>query len=506
MDSATSSAHASNRPSNTNSQLSLQGTPQSTPNKLSSGSRVASGGKDSSPIISPQPPGSLSRRISTLGTRALDVPSSPRPQTIQLASPDLRTELIPTISNFNGQPVNRATNGPANHSGHRGFVVHRNLSSQPFAPGHRAPTLAAPITTNPPHSPRPMASSSSLDKLKNAADMSPAKNLRRRQSSDIDGRGLQRSPSDTSSMGKGFGSKLVRLLSRNSSQRSRLRKKDKGANGSSDVDESVFASAGTSPADAIHRGSLEGLPMPNVAASESGFPSPGFGGLPIGDHLDRPGALTWESRLRNGSSIRRGSSLSEEFTRGVDEEEFDWNETLSDDDDYDDRATKPVLPNSAPNLTPHCRSSSNGILGLEIDPLPIPPPASIAPTLAAIPVSSPLGPVDPAATPASPRPQPTNSAPTSPSLPSEFGHRSPSRATARAAHSPLRANFAADRARSPLGVGEDVKSSTMRLGLSRQTSAPMPEDGEADEGLAISIGSRRGRKVSILGKKSYLED
>lgn len=109
--------------------------------------------------------------------------------------------------------------------------------------------------------------------------------LRRRQSSDIDSLGRQRSPSSASSNSH-LGSKLVRLLSRSGSQR-------------------------------------QPPSSPRRMSSES--------------HPARTSMETFES---SSSVPPTGGHIREDFA-----EEVDWNETLSDDEDY-----TPALRPSAPNF------------------------------------------------------------------------------------------------------------------------------------------------------------
>lgn len=167
------------------------------------------------------------------------------------------------------------------------------------ASGSQHPALLAVVPLADEESTRPLASSSSLDKL---ANPSPPAALRRRQSSDIDVLGRQRSPSNASSTR--IGSKLVRLLSRNNSQR-------------------IPARRNQDQPPSPRRMSLDEVrnPRPSTDTFESGSPEVGVPGHHWGNHL------------RSEPTPRRGSNLSEEY-RGV-LEEVDWNETLSDDDDYD---------------------------------------------------------------------------------------------------------------------------------------------------------------------------
>jgi hypothetical protein len=110
--------------------------------------------------------------------------------------------------------------------------------------------------------------------------------------------------------------------------------------------------------------------------------------------------------------------------------------------------------------------------------------------------------------------------------------RSP-RASASASHSPYRSTgLAHERARSPLGRDDggpalpNGHGSPMRVGLARQSSSRSAkgltlggqeagngngngfgaEGGEEDEGLAISIGGKRGRKGSVIVRKPTSEE
>jgi hypothetical protein len=358
---------------------------------------------DASPSILPTPFGSLSRRLSTL---------APNPDPTHPPSP----------------------NTPPIH----GFVVHRKAAHDTLIPSSEAYISS-------------LDSTASIEKHR--PELSPSSSLRRRQSSDIDVLGRQRSPSNASSSGTGLGSKIVRLLSRTGSQRSRSRRAEQ-------LPSDAEVSPGSSPVRAMHRMSLdEGLPRRSIDTLESSSYSsgrPGLEGLP---------EMSWESRLQQQAGpIRRGSQRSEDFIRGVQEEEVDWNETLSDGDED-------VEPDAGPVAWRH--------EGLGLSTLQ---PVSTAPALQTIPDASPTGAVEPLHEASS----------------LELPQRATSRTSSRGSHSPYRANFQPERTRSPLGRTEEVSTSPLRL---RQTVVE-----EDDEGLAISIGSKRGRKGSMLGSKSIHAD
>ncbi|WVQ98761.1 hypothetical protein IAU59_005892 [Kwoniella sp. CBS 9459] len=512
---------------------------------------TATTNRDVSPMASPLPaPPSLSRRFSLLGAKLIsggggennnNNTSPPQPSVVSGASPLLTSSGQNSPESGADAPPTRA-NSVASSIGSvpaaRGFVVHRRPSTHlappsaalpPTAPPNAPlPSAMVPLADDTPRSPRPVASSSSLDKFRHAAsssDLSPNNSLRRRGSSEIDVMSRQRSHSNASSIS----SKLAKLL-RTGSQRSRTRGggvfPDKEIMlAASDVDEpsssnSVYnapSAVSSSPAEALGRMSLDDVPpRHSLDAFESGSYSPGkVVGLISVERQGNPTAAAaaaaswnWDPRLRG--PLRRGSNLSEEFTRGVEEEEVDWNGPISDEDDYEDeppRGAAVGLTPSAPNLTPSWRRSSRDGLGLDMQQqqqqdqphLPIAQPVAAAPTLDPIPDGSPAN-NSSGGLAIPPRPSPINIIP-SPDSASSSSHRSPSRASSRLSQSPYRSHFVGDRAKSPLGRAEDVNSSPIRLALSRQTSASvLAADDDEDEGLAISIGSRRGRRSSMLGR------
>ncbi|WVF72184.1 hypothetical protein IAT40_006996 [Kwoniella sp. CBS 6097] len=481
---------------------SAVGTPRSS--KLIGLAPAATTNRDVSPMNSPLPaPPSLSRRFSLLGAKLISGdststhspphPSGASPSASGQTSPESAGDIPPTrngsVASMQSMPT-------------RGFVVHRRPSTHPVPPPPPVPSAMVPLADDTPKSPRPVASSSSLDKFRHAAassDLSPNNSLRRRGSSEIDVMSRQRSHSNASSIS----SKLARLL-RTGSQRSRARGgvPDKEMLAASDADEPggniAPSAASSSPADALGRMSLDEMPpRQSLDAFESGSYSPGkVMGLNNPEPARQGGtavAWNWDPRLRG--PLRRGSNLSEEFTHGVEEEEVDWNGPISDDDEYEDPPRAALLTPSAPNFNSTWRRSSRDGLGLDMQQIPIAQPVAAAPTLDPIPDGSPAN--NGSSALAVPRPSPINIIP---SPDNASTHRSPSRASSRLSQSPYRSHFTGDRAKSPLGRPEDVNSSPMRLALSRQTSASVLADDDEDEGLAISIGSRRGRRSSMLGR------
>ncbi|RSH94107.1 hypothetical protein EHS25_006761 [Saitozyma podzolica] len=366
VDSGTTNTSAENStvPSTVPSQSSLQG--QATPGGRFK-ARLPSMSRDASPMLSPNPQASLSRRFSILGGGAKVHEQGPSPmrQTVQLASPSVspHPQLTPdgasealnrsaSAQSSVGMGAGSISGSSATPQGRPGFIARRpSLNRQP---SHLAPptgsksTVVTPLTEEP-RSPRQMASTSSLDKYKSAVpNVSPPSsiNLRRRQSSEPDIPARHRSPSNASSNGMGGFGKLVRLLSRNSSQRSngRFRRRDRAAGNSGvssveDGDDHAIASvsAGTSPREVSGRMSLDADIPPR--RSQETFESSSYssrGVMPSPDRSAFHGA-PWESRLRAGPALRRGSNLSEEFARAVyeGEEEVDWNESLTDDEEFD---------------------------------------------------------------------------------------------------------------------------------------------------------------------------
>lgn len=167
--------------------------------------------------------------------------------------------------------------------------------------------------------------------------------------------------------------------------------------------------------------SLEGLPRKStedlMVSNRGVLPSP-----------ERLGTGHWEARIKREIPTRRGSNLSEEFTRCV-QEEVDWDEPVSDEDEYVD----------------------NSPAGLGID-VSCSPGFGEATFDSVSSLAAPFHPIS--------------------------GQRILPSTQARSPQSPLRpAEF--DRTQGRAADG--------------------PDDLE-EEGLAISVGSRRGRRKSILGK------
>ncbi|WRT67169.1 uncharacterized protein IL334_004135 [Kwoniella shivajii] len=433
--------------------------------------------RDITPMNSPlPPPAGMSRRISSLGTTVQTGDSSPYPQG---TSPVVSTHTSPESGDENS---NRTPSVTSIHSAAgRSYSVQQRPSNHLVPP---APSVMVPLADDSPRLARPTASTSSLDKIKSGSDLSPKVSLRRQGSGDAEDLNRQRPRSHSNA--SSISSKLARLL-RTGSQRSR-RPPDKELLAASDVEESGIApsAASSSPADVLGRISLDEPPRLPSETFESGSYSSQRGFAPSPER----GMWNWDSRLRSGP-MRRNSNLSEEYTRPIDraldEEEVDWNGPISDDDDYDESSSssRPIPP-SAPNFTPSWRRNSRDTLGLDIQ-LPTAQPVAVTPSLDPIPDGSPLSNLS-----VPPRPAPISISST------DSMQCTPSRASSRLSQSPYRSTFAGDRAKSPLGVPED---SPRRLALSRQTSASILDDDE-DEGLAISIGSRRGRKGSMLGRRA----
>ncbi|WWC89999.1 uncharacterized protein L201_004929 [Kwoniella dendrophila CBS 6074] len=488
--------------------------------------------RDISPMTSPLPAPGLSRRLSLLGAKLLPGDSPPQPQG---ASPNISGHTSPES---NGEVPDRTPSvGSAQSTSGRSFMVHRQPSTHLVPP---IPSTMVPLADETPRSPRPIASSSSLDKFKTNSDLSPQNSLRRRGSGDIDVINREagyrpRAHSNASSIS----SKLARLL-RTGSQRSR-RQPDKEILAASDVEESAMtpSAASSSPADALGRISLDEGPRRSMETFESGSyssqprafaPSPERG----------TGQWNWDNRLRAGP-LRRGSNLSEEY-RPVDEEEVDWNGPISDEDEYGEEpnndinlettsssrlnysnsgnARSSALTPSAPNFPSNWRRGSRDGLGLDMQlPPPStssqPVPVAATPTLDPIPDGSPVPAPSSLSIPTR-NSSSSNPSPISPSSPSSTSNpinislpssstetiqRTPSRSSSRLSQSPFRSSHLGERARSPLGPHHhhhhhyhhagggpeepnlSTSSSSPRRSnfLSRQTSAPVFDLEEQDD-------------------------
>ncbi|KAK4685480.1 SNF1-activating kinase 1, partial [Tremellales sp. Uapishka_1] len=456
-DSVVNSVISSNAPSTAPSQVNLL----YRPSPIVKPSRTASG-RDISPVPSPMP--GMTRRFSLLAGSKQDfrAPSpirtlhpSPRRSTIQLASPD---------ATASPEALGRSVSAQSGTS-NRGFIVHRRLDNHLLPPTSSSSTSTVNPTMVPvsdtSQSPRHVASATSLDKLRSDPALSPTNSLRRRQSDDISGSSRQRSTSNASSSHHGIGSKLVRLLSRNSSQRSRINVTKKPSLAGSDLDDDAQ----------LPRQSLESTIESGSYSSNGGnrlMPSP-----------DRLGNFAWDSRLRNEGRVRRSSNLSERPVNMLDND-IDYDISLSalsddDDDEYDDQSPGLCLPRSAPNFPPSWHGDEEG-LGLDFDSSP---PSQGAHHVSAVPALDPIPDASPTYHQSVPRP--LNLSPTH----GEFGFRSHSKGSP----SPFRPGSAMSekRTRSPLGFKESLYSDDARK----------DDDEDDDGGLAISLG-RRGRKGSLL--------
>lgn len=240
--------------------------------------RIPTGSKETSPLTSPSPGNSRSRRFSALAPRP-DVPS-PRRSSVQL---DALQAAAPEM----------ASRSVSSQSSQRGFVVHRpHMLVKPDDSG----SSFADTGDRPPA--RTMASSSSLDKLRSSPDVHPSNNLQRR-SSDMAVPTRPRAPSNASSSG-GLGHRLMKMISRSGSSRSRPPTFEE-----SDVDEQRALPNRVYSSDA-------------VSVSEGGRRSSDIDSISTGPHGAPVGfERLWQSRLTE-SRQRRGSTLSEEVVVRVD--------------------------------------------------------------------------------------------------------------------------------------------------------------------------------------------
>ncbi|WVR05210.1 hypothetical protein IAU60_002222 [Kwoniella sp. DSM 27419] len=432
---------------------------------------LLSANKDVSPLTSPLPaPPHISRRLSLLGSKLLAGDVSPHHSGASSAvsgatSPDSGSDThIIAPSTASHYP----TTDPSGHH---------------FASAHLAPPRP-PLGEDISRSPRTVASSSSLDKIKQVSDLSPSNSLRRRGSSEVDVH-RPRSHSNASNIS----SRIVRLL-RTGSQRSRTRPSDKEILATPDHEElgRTHSPTPSSPAEALGRMSIdESRARRSMDTAESSSYS--YSSRAMAPSPDRYGAKNWDTRLRQ--PLRRGSNLSEEYHRNVEEEEVDWIGPISDEDDYDE-SPRPTLPPSAPNLTPSWRRSSREGLGFDVVQPPAPQPVSAVPSLDPIPDGSPSKPSSMA----------SRTSPITITTSQDMMQRSSSRTSGRLSQSPYRATFGGDRARSPLGQPEDGRGSPMRLRLGHEGNAGNDDDEEEEEGLAISMTSKRERRHSMLARKT----
>ena len=177
--------------------------------------------------------------------------------------------------------------------------------------------LAPPDGTESPH----LASSSSLDKMRvNTPDHTISR---------------ERSTSNASNSGFGLSGKLIRMISRTSSQRSRFRRQ----NDPGDVDDINLT---------------DRLSLDDNHSLETGQSPERFGQR--------------ESRMKGPEPVRRGSNLSEDLPRRV-QEEVDWDEAISDEEEYvgEPIPERAVTAPSTP-IIKH-RSPSQSSSGLSHSPL-----------------------------------------------------------------------------------------------------------------------------------------
>ncbi|WVQ71671.1 hypothetical protein IAR50_001211 [Cryptococcus sp. DSM 104548] len=438
-------------------------TPKST--KLAALNTATTPSRDASPLNSPLPYPSLVRRISQLNGKSSDhSPSLPVHSAGGQGGPSERPlHASPESSR------DPATKLPTS------YVAARRLSSHL---SHHPRPVIVPVIDDTTHSPHPVASSSSLDRFRSASDQPFVANLRRRESSEADMYGRQRSHSNASSISN----KLARLW-RTTSQRSKsLAPERESSHHDSDLEDLAVTdrSVGSeSPGNRFGRMSLEDpYPRENLEYLESSSQS---SHMPSPERSLPPG---WDTRMRTNVS-RRGSSLSEEFSsKDVPEEEIDWEGSISDEDDY-------VQSGGAGKVEANSRwnKPGNDSLGLALDtPQPITLPVSAAPSLEPIPDGSPIAPLTFPISRSPSRPSPLNIRPSTP----DSVHRAASRTSPRGSHSPFRNGFGGERAKSPLGSFREDSRRTM-LGQAHSSVLLDDDDEDEDEGLAISIGNRRRR-------------
>lgn len=456
--------------------------------------RLPPGSRHTAPMntaVTPAPAMIVSRRFSLLGARHLDSSSPNRQQSISSATPDVNDTAVPlSVPSFGNRPVTQALPAAQLTLGNK-FMV--ESSTTPSGIRSHPTTATEPVEGKLPIPFRSLASSSSLDKLKSPKDQSPTSSLRRRQSCDIDGFGRQLPPEVSLSTSNGIGSKLGRLLS--GTRRSRFLRRDK-ASGHLEVENFDELAEKPLRVHAIQSMSLDdGMPRQSLETFDSESYSPRLG--PVATDLDRLGGLAWQSRLNARPGVRRGSSMSEEFSRGVAEEEVDWSEPISDEEEEVESTS---LPLKASML--EVRSRHQADEGLPLDPQTIPYPQSsalaLSPAIGVSPESLYSSTRGPAA-----RSSRSITSPTSIDTSGGLQKRSSLRGNPHSP-SPYRTGNEEERRKSSLSRNQDDRRSASRPQGNRQTSDSWSDQNDEDEGLAISVGSRRGRKGSMRPKASSL--
>lgn len=493
---------------------------------------------------SPHPP-PLSRRMSLLGKNPAQVDRGQQAgQYVSLTSPASGMLGLPDTSDMLGRSVSdRST---TSSSGFAPFRIHDRHGSQMLG----VPKQSLGSAGSNEHLPRPLATSTSAEDLDGmilsrvtgtsvSSRTSGGLNLRRRQSSDIDGAGRQRTLSSASSS-KGNFSRLTRYISRGLSQKSSsagssaprgggMHRHDFSPSPTSDGDmEDESHSGHGSPlrnarlrsvsGDDIGRKSLEttssysGAPSsPVPRGSSSMFPS-----LPLPDFDNA------SFDLASRSSRDKMYVLPAEAAQQP-QETYDLEDGVdsSDDDDFGQHYTRHLEHPEELNRG-NWRMNASGIQGRSLEPSAMVSPESIltkglglttdvsrfsdaeegdhmAETSAPVyNMLSPLQPLTPATeegnamddvTPlAAPHAWKAPKSPTSPTTTSstsfaEHRRRSMSRGSARG--SPLRSSLP-DRSRSPFGLDRRWVEESVD---------DEDEDDEEEEGLAIDIG-KRGRRGS----------
>lgn len=465
---------ASALPSAAPSQLNLQSTVTTASYRPDSAQFMGEISPSGSPI---HHGGGLTRRLSILGSRIHDAMPSPRRSNSQLASPGPSGH---SFSITGTELAHRSFSSQSNQSAHKGFFVHRpdpaSLTRR-IASGDRTGPIAQDVATR---SPRPVTSSGSLDRLRSQVDSSPETNLLRRQS-DVDVPGRSRSDSVTSTHALGIGSRLVRLLSRTSSQRSRSRHPDPGEEDLTVVasDRPVYHqpvtphSSDPNAEDGSGRRSLDTFESSSCSSSH---------GLSISPDLVR--GMRWDTRLRN-PPFRRGSSLSEEYAPGIDGEEVDWNGSISDDD---------LDPASARVGRPYARAPSRP--SVEILPPERPHLRSFSTSHERL-----ISQEDSTKSPLIEGALGLGSGQVAPTSRDRLDDAPRNDRVMRKQNSPspYRPGFA-DRSRAPLSAVNELTTSAQLINLNQVSADPVdvPDDADGDEGLAFSIGGKRLRRGSAV--------
>lgn len=429
--------------------------------------------REPSPMNSPDPSSSSGRRPSLRTGKAQEPLASPR----RAVAPSSPTGLGSSRWDPSTSP-----SGDRKASSYAAMEARpppqRRLSTQfTGRGGHVASPITIDLADDQVPGPRPVISTSSLDKLSLAEHPRNVMGESLRQPSSVVGPGRERSSSNSSNHPAGFGVKIARLLS----QRSRQSRRSNGASIVSEVEivprPRLNSIDRRSSLDGQARSSLDSNPL------ESGsYSSRGGGSL---RELTRSSTDAAES-LPPQQPVRRGSNLGgEPYTAkqpytAKDVEPNDWDETWSDSSDEADPAHAPSIPGSS-SFTSN-RLPQNSLEAIDLYALPA--AVSTLPSLDPIADASPTG-----STSTNSYRQPS---PISPHFTSELSSRASSRVSSRPSgiQGPARG---VERTKSPLGRSNALQAVAR---LEKEARA----GNEEDDGLAITTSTRKSRTASSTSR------